>query len=240
MHKGLIQFIFSAVVHLALLAGILFALAAPRPFITTTEVAVEVDVVTPKEAETPKAEEAPQSQPAAKQEALAASAAPPPPEAAAAQAAAQQAPTATPPAANNPETPPVPRGVSRFDQVAAQLRYETHLGATDFDARATHQAALTDDQIGAFKARLKSCWRLEAGVPPGSRTHVVLRVALREDGNLAAEPTLVEAGAAADGPAIMRAAINAITGCAPFGLPRERYEQWRVMDIRFSPLEMGG
>ena len=68
-----------------------------------------------------------------------------------------------------------------------------------------------------------------------------MRVPLSTAGALAGEPKLVEASAARDGPAVMRAAIEALEACAPFAfLPRDRYKEWRVLDLTFSPREMGG
>lgn len=288
MRSGLTHIGFSVGLHAALLAGVLLFLSNPKPYASTPEPAIEVDVVTPEEAKLPeqKPEEKPQEKaeesilPSAQSTASASSANSPPPQQAASapqnpaqpqsnaqaqprpeQQAQQQSPSqqqqppsqqsqqqpnqqpapqqAPPPPEAQQSADQTPPRASRFEEVASQLRYGSRFANnTDFDAKATEQADLTGDQISNFKAKLKGCWRLDPKVANTSRAHVVLRVQLNIDGRVTGEPSLIEASASADGPAVMRAAMTAVTQCAPFDLPRDRYQQWRVMDIRFTPAEM--
>ena len=70
---------------------------------------------------------------------------------------------------------------------------------------------------------------------------MVIRVFLSPNGALASEPVLIEAPASVEGPAVMQAAMRALNQCQPFAaLPRERYKEWRVLDVGFSPREMAG
>jgi hypothetical protein len=72
-------------------------------------------------------------------------------------------------------------------------------------------------------------------------TRVVLRVYLKRDGGLASEPVLIEASASRDGPAVLQAAKNALKGCQPYAfLPADKYREWRVLDLSFTPRDMGG
>ncbi|BAT60915.1 hypothetical protein GJW-30_1_03465 [Variibacter gotjawalensis] len=282
MRSGLTHIGFSVGLHAALLAGVMLFLSNPKPYASTPEPAIEVDVVTPEEAKLPepppeekrqeKAEES--ILPSTGTAAAPSSANSPPPQqsASAAQTPAQpqtnaqaqqrpeqqtqqqpqqQAPPQQQPPQQQQQQPPqqqteaqqsadnTPPRASRFEEIATQLRYGSRFANnTDFDAKASEQVDLTGDQISNFKAKLKSCWRLDPKVSSASRAHVVLRVQLNIDGRVTAEPSLIEASASADGPAVMRAAVTAVTKCAPFDLPRDRYQQWRVMDIRFTPAEM--
>lgn len=222
---------FSAGVHFAFLAAILFLIASPPPHASIAEAPVVVEVVTPQEIERARAE--PEKAEAALPVPEMAPSTPPSRESPPPAAEPPQPPAAPPPA---PEPPP---RASTFDEVAAQLRYQPALRAPPPELRPTDSSA-ANEQIAAFKSRLKTCWRLEAGVPANSRAHVVIRVTLRTDGRLAAQPSLIEASASADGAAVMRAAMKAVAACAPFPLPREHYNQWRLMDVRVSPAEMGG
>ncbi|MGL4559983.1 MAG: cell envelope biogenesis protein TolA, partial [Afipia sp.] len=60
-------------------------------------------------------------------------------------------------------------------------------------------------------------------------------------GRLAAEPLLIEASASEKGPALMRSAMDALDKCQPYAmLPADRYDQWRMLDLRFSPKDFKG
>jgi len=106
-------------------------------------------------------------------------------------------------------------------------------------AEADTKAQLTAQEIAAFRAHLKSCWQLPAGVTPNQRLKIVVRMSLRQNGSLAADPQLIEAAISPMGPPLVQAAVKAIKQCAPYTtLPAAKYNEWRVLDINFSPDEM--
>jgi len=108
-----------------------------------------------------------------------------------------------------------------------------------FDAEATVQASLSNDERAAFKAHLRKCWKVPDGLAPATR--VVLRVNLRPNGALAAEPVLIEASASRDGPTVLQAAKRALKECQPFAfLPADKYKEWKVLDLSFTPRDMAG
>jgi len=99
---------------------------------------------------------------------------------------------------------------------------------------------LKKDIVAAFRAHLKSCLKLPAGVAPADNARIVLRVALKPDGRLAATPALMEAKASPKGPLIMKAAIHALEACQPYGmLPADKYKEWRQLDLEFTPAGFG-
>lgn len=216
MRKALIL---SVAVHGGLLGLVLLALAAPRPFAPRPEQAITVEVVAPSEVPEPSAE---------RREAAPADAQP-----ADAKPADAQPTDVAPPAAS-----PL---VGLLDPAGILAMYNLRVPATEFDARAEAPAALTGDEVARFKAHLRRCWQRPAGLAPTSTTRVVIRVSLAPDGALADEPALIEAGAAMDGPHVMRAALEALARCQPYGfLPRERYSEWRELDVTFSARDMAG
>jgi hypothetical protein len=108
-----------------------------------------------------------------------------------------------------------------------------------FDAESTVQANLSGDERAAFKAHLRKCWKVPDGLAPATR--VVLRISLRPNGALAAEPLLIEASASRDGPTVLQAAKRALKECQPFAfLPPEKYREWKVLDLSFTPRDMAG
>jgi len=53
---------------------------------------------------------------------------------------------------------------------------------------------------------------------------------------LAADPMLIEASASEKGPLLMRSAISALQACQPYAmLPLDRYGEWKVLDLSFTP-----
>lgn len=112
--------------------------------------------------------------------------------------------------------------------------------APGFDALADVAAALSRQEVTAFKAHLKKCLKLPEGVDAARELKVVMRVFLRPDGALAAEPMLVAAPAAREGPAMVKAATQAFKACQPYALPAEKYNDWKVLDISLSPRDMAG
>ena len=253
----------SAAAHAGVVLVLLLGLAAPRAFPEQQPDAIEVEVLTPQEAakETQppsagrdlqqqsapeKSEQQPREQEASKQEAAKQEAAkqeqrpedvrPVPPPGASLPAAAAAPPSPPPPPEPAPNTT-----FSAFDTAALASLYNLRLPTDGFDAPATETAKLTGEQSAAFRAQLRRCWRQPSGVPASSRARVVIRVSFTPEGALAAEPSLVEASASRDGPAIYKAAVQALSQCAPYlMLPRDRYREWRVLDVPFTSKDLAG
>jgi hypothetical protein len=109
-----------------------------------------------------------------------------------------------------------------------------------FDAPASETAKLERGSIDAFRDRIKSCATLPAGVSPSDRVSLVIRIALKRDGMLAGQPTLIEASASPKGPALLQSLFAGLAKCQPFNmLPADKYQEWRTLDIRFTPQDLG-
>lgn len=247
----------SAVIHLGLVG---FALVVgPRLLQSEPAPAMTVDLVTPEElaAMTPKAAEPdkptpdkptsdkptletkPDTKPATADAAPAPAEPPqsPAPASAVASASAADAfampflPKPPPPSAPTPSEPPL--------GPAAQLA--TLVGVpsvTDLNGGGVSEfkANLTTEEIAAFAARVQSCWSAPASLAKEPKLYVVLRVTLRRDGSLSADPALQAGLASTLGPALLESAKRALHKCAPYaGLPAAKYEEWRVLDLRFIP-----
>ena len=95
---------------------------------------------------------------------------------------------------------------------------------------------LTSSLIDAFRRHLKTCSKLPAGLSPSDTVAVKLRVPMTLDGRLAAEPALIEGTASLKGVELMRGAIAALQACQPYAmLPADRYGEWKVLDLSFTP-----
>jgi hypothetical protein len=104
------------------------------------------------------------------------------------------------------------------------------------DATASSKAEIDSSLITQFRQHLKTCSKLPSSVSLSDSIRIKLRVMMTPDGRLAADPMLIEATASAKGPLLMQSAIEALTACQPYAmLPVDRYGEWKVIDLSFTP-----
>jgi hypothetical protein len=131
-------------------------------------------------------------------------------------------------------------------RVTEAVQYSTSVNlaeasSTGFDNPAENAAILSAQEIAAFKMQVQKCWNAPAGVGGTEKLHVVLRLALTRDGALTTPPALIEGTASPHGPALVESAIRAVRQCQPYRfLPQDRYEEWKVLDLTFSPNGVSG
>ena len=105
-------------------------------------------------------------------------------------------------------------------------------------------AAMTQSEIAALKARLYRCWSPPIAVREAGALVVEVRISLLQDGSLAGPPIIIGVAQASDPLAQVAAesAIRAVVQCAPFGdiLRPETYALWNQIDFVFDPREMLG
>lgn len=95
---------------------------------------------------------------------------------------------------------------------------------------------LGSNLVDVLRSHLKTCSKLPAGLSPTDNVAVKLRVQMKTDGRLAAEPALIEGTASIKGVELMRAAIAALSACQPYAmLPADRYGEWKVLELSFTP-----
>src|SRR6476469_8181578 len=106
----------------------------------------------------------------------------------------------------------------------------------NFDAPANKSADVASSVVAEFRRHLRTCSKLPASLTPSDDVKVKLRVLMKQDGRLAAEPILIEASASMKGPLLMKGAISALEACQPYAmLPPDRYGEWTVLDLSFTP-----
>ena len=110
-----------------------------------------------------------------------------------------------------------------------------------FDALADTVASLPRETFATFHDHLQKCWHPPAGLANAQKLSAVIRIALSPAGTIASEPLLVKASASAEGPALVETAKRALRECQPFGfLPAEKYQEWKILDLSFSPHGLTG
>jgi hypothetical protein len=180
----------------------------------------------------------------------------PNPKSTARQAALQPQPAASQPAAPQPAAaqPPPPQPASPWlpnlpgaAQPDVTVKYQVNLGLPaqgpkdDFDAAASAAAKVSTSDIAKFRERLKACSTLPASIAPSDKVTIMLRASFLTDGTLARPPLLIEASASAKGPLLMQAATKALQECQPYAvLPADKYDEWKVLDLSFTPRDFRG
>jgi hypothetical protein len=110
-----------------------------------------------------------------------------------------------------------------------------------FDAPASTASDLASSLVTEFRRHLKTCSKLPESIAPSDKIKIKLRVFMTPDGKLAADPVLIEASASLKGPALMQSAIGALQACQPYAmLPADRYGEWKVLDLSFTPQDFAG
>jgi hypothetical protein len=246
----------SIATHLAVLT-VGLGYAGVRPFETVPVEAIAVDIVTPAVKEAPA--EAPPTPPleipdlsTREQPAAASKSAAPPP---APQAAAMPASAAGAPAMADAKQAALQSAAAassasqpswRPPEPDLSVRYQVNLGlparrGDDFDTAAFSAAKLSTDDVAKFREHLKTCSALPASIAPADKVAIRLRASFLPDGTLASAPLLIEASASAKGPLLMQAAVEALAACQPYvGLPADKYNEWKVLDLSFTPRDFRG
>jgi hypothetical protein len=175
------------------------------------------------------------------------------------QAALAPLASAQPPAVAQPN-PPAPSPGYKPPEPDLSIKYQVLLGLPpdlsptlppappqgrdkadeNFDAPATQSADIASNLVAEFRRHLRTCSRLPASLTGTDDVKVKLRVLMTPEGRLAAEPILIEASASMKGPLLMQSAVQALSACQPYAmLPMDRYGEWRVLDLSFTPRDFG-
>ena len=245
----------SAIVHLSLVACVVIYTEV-HPFRSAAEKTVPVDVIIadekkPEPLPTPEPSPDLPAKPAAAAPAAPPAASLPPPQQASRanrlEALAQPQPQApvpagTPaPSASRGYTPPEPDLTIKY-HVMLGLPENMPAGVSAGDRRGeggdTGPASdnLASSMVDALRRHLRTCSKLPAALSPSDNVVVKLRVQMTPDGRLAAEPALIEGTASMKGVQLMQGAVAALTACQPYAmLPADRYGEWKVLDLSFTP-----
>jgi outer membrane biosynthesis protein TonB len=105
-----------------------------------------------------------------------------------------------------------------------------------FDAPASDKADVASSLVTEFRRHLRTCSKLPASIAPTDSVRIKLRVFMTPEGRIAAEPVVVEGTATLKGLDLRQSAIDALQACQPYTmLPADRYGEWKVLDLNFTP-----
>ncbi|MGJ4918143.1 hypothetical protein ACQR10_26955 [Bradyrhizobium sp. HKCCYLRH2060] len=181
----------------------------------------------------------------------------------AAPAAKQPAPAASPKAvktaakaesrsAVKPAPPPVPAPAPTYVPPEPDLtvKYGVMLGLPEplsplprpggpedgKDAGPTATTNLAANLEAALRQKVRSCARLPASLSLSDNVLIRLRFGMTPDGRLATEPEVIEVVAASKAIQLKESAVQALNACQPYAmLPPDRYDEWKVIEMSFTP-----
>jgi hypothetical protein len=247
---------------------LIFADVHPFGSVVTAE-PITVDIVSPEEA-TPKKQERLPEQKAQPSDALdlssksapADSPAPAAPQAAARpqqQAALSTPPPSTQPAIAQPQPPsasPSPSPAYAPPEPDLSIKYHVMLGlppalpppastsdrpGDGIDATASTTADVASSLVAEFRRHLQTCSKLPPSIAPSDNVMIKLRVFMTLQGKLAAEPVVIAGTGNLKGLDLRQSAIDALEACQPYAmLPADRYGEWKVLDLTFTPHDFSG
>ncbi len=101
---------------------------------------------------------------------------------------------------------------------------------------AATRADVGGDMVAAFRTRIKQCSKLPPSLSASDDVMIKLRILMTPDGRLAAAPMVKEGTASLKAVDLRDGAVSALSACQPYTmLPQEKYQEWKVIDLTFTP-----
>ncbi|MEO9336431.1 hypothetical protein ABFT80_03210 [Mesorhizobium sp. SB112] len=134
------------------------------------------------------------------------------------------------------------------DEVAALLNKQTPSGGGA--KRSTEQASLggerntggsklSQSEMDALRGQVQRCWNIPAGAVDAQNLRVSVKFKLDPSGALEGSPEIISGGGSAGVErAAAEAARRAVSRCAPYNLPADKYDAWADVIVNFDPSEM--
>jgi colicin import membrane protein len=134
------------------------------------------------------------------------------------------------------------------DEVAALLNKEKASGggakrstetASLGGDKSTGGTKLSQSEMDALRGQVQRCWNIPAGAADAGNLRVSVQFKLDRSGAIEGSPQIISGGGSAGVErAAAEAARRAVSRCAPYNLPAEKYEAWADVIVNFDPSEM--
>jgi hypothetical protein len=147
------------------------------------------------------------------------------------------------PAQQPQQTQPQPQPDRTADAVNDALRQALEGGAASPAAGGQSGPPMTSGERDALRVAVQQCWNVGSLSSEALRTTVVVAVSMSEDGRPLQDTLRMlsfDGGSAEAARQAFESARRAIIRCGAngFSLPRDKYEQWRNIEMTFNPENM--
>jgi hypothetical protein len=139
-------------------------------------------------------------------------------------------------------TPPTETAETNLEDVLRDVTQSETLEASNPKPAKRSGPPLTGGEKDAFRRQVQKCWSVNVGSRAANVT-VTIAMEMQPDGKVVAsslEMIGFEGGNQSEANAAFQAGRRAILICQKGGydLPKDKYDQWRNVEIRFDPSEM--
>ena len=98
---------------------------------------------------------------------------------------------------------------------------------------------LSQSEMDALRGQIQRCWSISAGMADAEDLRVKVEIRLDKNGAIDGRPTVnATGGSKAARRAFAGSATRAVQRCAPYKLPREKYQDWAEVEVNFSLQDM--
>lgn len=98
---------------------------------------------------------------------------------------------------------------------------------------------LSTSEMDALRAAIEQCWSVPAGLADAEDMRVTVTIRLLPDGSIEGRPDVQATGGESGARrAFAGSARRAVQKCAPYSLPKEKYDTWAEVVVNFSAAEM--
>jgi hypothetical protein len=145
------------------------------------------------------------------------------------------APSAAPATSAPPPPPPPAPTTGEAAQLAQMLGLPQPVGVSG-GPPSDYKANLTADAVAGFASHVQTCWTPAPASIKDANITVFIRVRLKRDGSLAGAPEPLGGSASMQALTLLQNSLNALKSCSAYtALPADKYDEWRVLDLRFTP-----
>jgi colicin import membrane protein len=125
---------------------------------------------------------------------------------------------------------------------ATQQTHPTNAKGPALGAPEGHDQEISANELAILKSiissRLRVCWRLPSGGGGSDTPKVTLKWRMNRDGSIDGDPQIEQPRGDTLFRIAAEAAMRAVLECAPFPLPPDKYEQWKIVTWEFDPSQM--
>lgn len=105
--------------------------------------------------------------------------------------------------------------------------------------KTTGGSKLSQTEMDALRGQVQKCWNVPAGAVDGDSLRVSVKFKLTPAGELDGSPEIISGGGANGVErAAAESARRAVSRCAPYNLPADKYDAWADVIVNFDPSEM--